>query len=97
MNSTGLRLTSDIGHSAGVPDFETRIETIAKRPSSSQASTIIGDFYANKRRAGSSKRALPNKSMEIVLSSSDEDQEAKTSRLGHNGVLSRLASNVVVH
>ncbi|GAA5978239.1 hypothetical protein JCM10908_004283 [Rhodotorula pacifica] len=64
------------GHAAaGVPDFETRIEELAKRPSRSQAATIVSNFYATKRGVKASKQVARDQPSEIVLSSSDEDAE----------------------
>ncbi|GAA5970599.1 hypothetical protein JCM8115_000833 [Rhodotorula mucilaginosa] len=74
------------GHAAaGVPDFETRIETIKKRPSLSKASTIVSNFYTAKRRAKAAQRAAQDQASEIVLTSSDDEEEEKTSPPRRNG------------
>ena len=74
--------------SAGVPDFETRIETIKKRPSLSKASTIVSNFYTAKRRAKAAQRAAQDQASEIVLTSSDDEEEEKTSPPRRNGTRS---------
>lgn len=55
------------------------MERIPERPSISQATTIVSDFYAAKRRPpGKRKKAFRKEPSEITLSSSDE-QEAEPS------------------
>ncbi|TKA56264.1 hypothetical protein B0A53_01556 [Rhodotorula sp. CCFEE 5036] len=74
------------GHAAaGVPDFETRIETIKKRPSLSKASTIVGEFYTAKRRAKAAQHAAQDHATEIVLTSSDDEEEEATDPHRRNG------------
>lgn len=77
-----------------MPDFETRIETIKKRPSLSKASTIVGDFYTAKRRAKAAQHAAQDQASEIVLTSSDDEEEEETGPPRRNGALSLLLSTV---
>ncbi|BGP29936.1 hypothetical protein JCM10296v2_001688 [Rhodotorula toruloides] len=85
-------------HNAGTADFRSRIDRISKRPSASQATTQISDYYASvkKREKGKEKasngEALRKEPSEIVLSSGDEGEGANTeiSRAALNGTSAAL-------
>ncbi|GAA5822849.1 hypothetical protein JCM11251_004399 [Rhodosporidiobolus azoricus] len=62
-------------HNAGVGDFTTRIERIAKRPTASQATSTVSTFYADAEKAKrkGKKKAVRKEPSEIVLDSSEEE------------------------
>ncbi|GAA6006379.1 mismatch repair protein MSH3 [Rhodotorula paludigena] len=77
-------------HNAGADDFSSRIDRIGKRPSVSQATSTITEFYAatSQKKQGKGKARETDEDLsDIVLSSDDEDEAGLTAGVHPSGAL----------